>query len=257
MAKKRGKGRSSEKDVKPKRKNPPTRAPEPTGEAPLDEVDQRQALPFPVVALGASAGGVEALTQLLRALPADIGMAFVIVQHLDPTHSSFLSDILSRATSIPIGQVEDQMRVEPNRIYVIPPGTTMEITRGVQRLSPRTEKRGQSRPIDHFLRSLADDQGYKSVGVILSGTATDGTLGLTAIKAEGGITFAQDDTAQHTGMPRNAIAEGCVDFVLPPDEIAKELARIARHPLVGPAAESIDALARYFPVGVPAEAAGR
>src|SRR5262249_25002513 len=100
--------------------------------------------------------------------------------------------------------------------------------------SKRTEIRGQHRPIDHFLRSLAEDQGHKSIGVILSGSATDGTLGLEEIKAAGGITFAQDETAQHDSMPRSAVAAGCVDFVLPPEQIAAELARIARHPYVAP-----------------------
>src|SRR3989449_11113310 len=111
----------------------------------------------------------------------------------------------------------------------------MVVAGGILRLSPRTEPRGQHRPIDHFLRSLAEDQGHRAIGVILSGSATDGPLGLESIKAEGGITFAQDDTAQHRSMPNSAVAAGGVDFVLPPIAIAAELHRISRHPYVASA----------------------
>ena len=178
---------------------------------------REETLSVPVVGVGASAGGLEAFTQMLRALPVDTGMAFVLVQHLAPTHASMLTEILARATGMPVAEAQDQMPVEANHVYVIPPGTNMVISQGVLQLSPRTETRGQHRPIDPFFRTLAEDQGHKAIGVILSGTATDGTLGLEAIKAEGGITFAQDDTAQHDSMPRSAVAAGCVDFVLPPD----------------------------------------
>jgi len=189
---------------------------------------------FPIVGIGASAGGLEAFTQVLHALPTDTGMAFVLIQHLDPTHASMLTDILSRATVMRVAEVRDQLAVQPNYVYVIPPGVNMVVAGGILRLSPRTEPRGQHRPIDHFLRSLAEDQGHRAIGVILSGSATDGTLGLEAIKAEGGITFAQDDTAHHTSMPLSAVAAGCVDFVLPPAAIAQELTRISRHPYVAP-----------------------
>ncbi len=148
-----------------------------------------------------------------------------------------LVDILSRATVMPIDEAGNHMRVEANHVYVIPPGVTMSMAEGVLQLSPRTEPRGHHRPIDHFLRSLAEAQGHRSIGVILSGTATDGTLGLEAIKAEGGITFAQDDTAQHKSMPHSAVAAGCVDFVLPPSQIAQEIARISQHPFVAPGGE--------------------
>ena len=191
---------------------------------------------FPVVGVGASAGGLEAFTQMLQALPVDTGMAFVLVQHLAPTRASLLAEILSRATGMPVMEVHDEPAVEPNHVYVIPPDRNMIISQGVLKLLPRTEVRGQHRPIDYFFRSLAKDQGEKAIGVILSGTATDGTLGLEEIKAEGGITFAQDKTAQQDSMPRSAFAAGCVDFVLPPDEISKEIVRIARHPYVAPAA---------------------
>jgi two-component system CheB/CheR fusion protein len=189
--------------------------------------------PFPIVVAGASAGGLEAFNELLKALPVDTGMAFVLIQHLAPDHESLLPDILGRATAMPVTQVANNTDVKPNHVYVIPPGKSMVISHGLLQLAPRTEQRGQARPIDHFMRSLAEEHGHKAIGIVLSGTANDGTLGLEEIKAGGGITFAQDNTAEHTGMPRSAIASGAVDFVLPPDEIARELGRIARHPYIG------------------------
>src|SRR5262249_38181198 len=201
----------------------------------IDDVGKdpdRVALPFPVVGIGASAGGLEAFTLILRALPRDTGVAFVLVQHLEPTHASMLTEILSRSTRMPVTEITDQMAVEAKHIYVIPPGVNMHIAQGVLRLSPRTELRGQHRPVDHFLQSLAQDQGHRAIGVILSGSGNDGTLGLEAIKAEGGITFAQDDSAQHKSMPISAILAGCVDSVLPPAAIAQEIVRISRHPYV-------------------------
>jgi two-component system CheB/CheR fusion protein len=195
-----------------------------------------------VVGIGASAGGLEAATALLGALPADTGMAFVLVQHLSPIHRSMLTDILSRVTRMPVTEVHDELPIEPDHVYVIAPGQSMTILGGALQSQPR-KTAGLHHPIDQFLRSLANDRGHLAVGVILSGTATDGTLGLGALKAEGGITFAQDDAAQHTSMPRSAIAAGYVDFVLPPSEIAKEIVRISRHQYVAPEstrAESAD-----------------
>ncbi|HVR96835.1 MAG TPA: chemotaxis protein CheB, partial [Thermoanaerobaculia bacterium] len=192
--------------------------------------------PPPIVGIGASAGGLEAFSQMLGALPVNTGMAFVLVQHLAPKHASLLSEILSRTTAMPVMEVHDEPRVKPNCVYVIPPDRNMIVSRGVLQLLPREEARGQHRPIDFFFRSLAEDQGDRAVGVILSGTATDGTLGLAEVKAEGGITFAQDDTAQQNSMPHSAIASGCVDFVLPPAEIAREIGRIAMHPHAAPTA---------------------
>jgi two-component system CheB/CheR fusion protein len=186
---------------------------------------------FSVVGVGASAGGLEAFNRLLHALPADTGMAYVLVQHLAPTHPSSLAEILSRATSMPVAEVTDEVEVEPNRVYVMPPDRNLVLVHGHLHLSQR-EPRGQQHPVDQFFRSLAQDQRHMAIGVVLSGTATDGTLGLEEIKAEGGITFAQDDTAQHEGMPKSAVASGCVDFVLPPEGIATEIARIASHPAV-------------------------
>ena len=210
---------------------------------------------FPIVGIGASAGGLEAFTQLLKHLPPDTGMAFVLVQHLDPTHQSELTQLLAKATSMPTCEVTDKLRVEPNHVYVIPPNTTMAIARGVLKLEPRREDRRPQHAIDFFLESLAQDRHESAIGVILSGTATDGTLGLEAIKAEGGITFAQDDTARYDSMPRSAVAAGCVDAVLPPEGIATELARLARHPYVmnGDAGAGLHGMSRagIAPIGKP------
>ncbi|HUS25306.1 MAG TPA: chemotaxis protein CheB [Candidatus Binatia bacterium] len=212
---------------------------------------------FPIVGIGASAGGLEAFTELLKNLPLDTGMAFVLVQHLDPQHESALAQILARATRMPVREVTDNRRVQANRVYVIPPNTSLGIAKGVLKLQPRVPSRTPHHSIDLFLESLAQDQHEQAIGVILSGTATDGTLGLEAIKAEGGITFAQDESARYDSMPRSAIAEGCVDFVLSPSAIARELARIARHPyLAGPVAGPGARRGRAAAMPAPASAAG-
>src|SRR2546430_6490601 len=187
---------------------------------------------FPVVGIGASAGGLEAFTHLLEHLPADTGMGFVLVQHLDPDHESALVQILARVTSMPVREVANDLRIAPNHVYIIPPNTDMAIALGVLKLQRRQAGRAPHHSIDFFFQSLAQDQHERAIGVILSGTASDGTLGMEAIKAEGGITFAQDESARYDSMPRSAIAAGCVDFVLSPEKIARELARIARHPYV-------------------------
>lgn len=184
----------------------------------------------PIVGFGASAGGLEAFTEVLRHLPVDTGLVVVFIQHLDPKRTSVLTELLSRSTSMPVIQVTDGMRTEPNHVYVIPPNTEITISNGVLRIQPRPLTVPHM-PIDQFFRSLAEDQGSKAVGVVLSGTASDGTLGLKAIKAEGGITFAQlPESAKYDGMPRSAIAAGCVDFVLTPQGIAGELIRLCKHP---------------------------
>ncbi len=187
-----------------------------------------------VVAIGASAGGLEAFTDLLSHLPPDTGMAFVLVQHLDPKHESMLTELISRSTRMPVLEVKDGMSIEPDHVYVIPPNTTMTVHDHTLRLTAREETRGLHMAVDYFMRSLAEVQGHNAIGVILSGSGTDGTLGLAEIQAQGGVTFAQDETtARHDGMPRSAIAAGCVDFVLPPSEIARELTRIASRPYTG------------------------
>ena len=197
-----------------------------------DESWQATANSFPVVGIGASAGGLEAFTRLLKHLPVDTGMAFVLVQHLDPVHESALTKLLSKTTSMPVREVTNNTRVQPDQVNIIPPNTSLTIDEGVLKLQPRKKTDGLHRPIDHFFHSLAEDQHERAISVILSGTASDGTLGCEVIKAEGGITFAQDDSAKYDSMPRSAIAAGCIDFVLSPEGIAKELARIASHPYV-------------------------
>lgn len=187
---------------------------------------------FPIVGIGASAGGLEAFTRLLEHLPLDAGLGIVLVQHLDPEHESALCQILSRVTRLAVEEIVDGQRVEPNRVYVIPRDTTLSIVRGVLRLQPRERARVPHRPIDTFFEALAQDCGERAIGVVLSGTGSDGTIGLEAIKAEGGITFAQDSSARHDSMPRSAMAAGCVDLMLSPAEIARELVRIAGHPYV-------------------------
>ncbi len=189
-------------------------------------------LSFPVVGIGASAGGMEAFRALLKELPPDSGMAFVYIQHLDPSHESMLVDILGRSTRMPVATAAEGTRVEPNHLYVIPPNKNLVISHGVLSLTPRIKRAGEHLPVDCFLRSLAEDQKAKAIAVILSGISSDGALGLLEVKHSGGVTFAQDETAKHDGMPRNAIETGAVDFVLSPEDIARELARIAHHPYV-------------------------
>ena len=170
--------------------------------------DSRASGSFPIVGIGASAGGLEAFSALLKRLPPDTGMGFVLVQHLDPEHESALPQLLGRATSLPVHEVTNNLRVEPNHVYVIPPNTNLSITAGVLTLGPRPKTRTPHRSIDFFFEALAKDQRDRAIGVVLSGTASDGTLGLEAIKAEGGITFAQDDSARYDSMPRSAVAAG-------------------------------------------------
>ena len=188
---------------------------------------------FPVVGIGASAGGLEAFRQMLEKLPVDTGMGFVFVQHLDPTHTSQLTELLSRATKLPVFEARNQMVVNPNHVYVIPPNKNLAIVGRVLKLTPRTQAQPHNMPVDGFLKSLAKECGRRAIGVILSGTATDGVEGIKAIRAEGGITFAQDEkSAKYDGMPRAAVATGCVDFVATPRTIAKELAQVSRHPYI-------------------------
>jgi two-component system, chemotaxis family, CheB/CheR fusion protein len=184
--------------------------------------------PFPIVGIGASAGGLDAFLQLLAAVPEKSGVAFVLVQHLDPQHESLLGEILAPATKLPVITVSDGMRVKPDHVYIIPPNTSMELQDCCLRLSKREP--GLHLPIDIFFCSLAQVQGSRAIGVVLSGNASDGSLGVRAIKAECGITFAQDEaTARFGGMPRNAVATGAIDYVLPPADIGRELGRLGRH----------------------------
>ncbi|MGA7413482.1 MAG: chemotaxis protein CheB, partial [Bryobacteraceae bacterium] len=201
----------------------------------LEPKAEKQTHAFPIVGIGASAGGFEAFAEMLNALPVDTGMAFVLIQHLDPTHESMLAHLLARKSKLPVNQVTDGMVVEPDHVYVIPPNAQMGIRNGSLELARRAPAGERNMPIDHFFQSLAAYRKDGAIGVILSGTATDGTFGLESIKSEGGIAFAQDDgSAKYFGMPASAISTGCVDFVLPPKKIASELSRIGRDARLSP-----------------------
>ncbi|HCM25334.1 MAG: chemotaxis protein CheR [Treponema sp. GWB1_62_6] len=178
--------------------------------------------PFPIVGIGASAGGLAAFEAFFSGMPAetDPGMAFVLVQHLAPDHKSILTDLISRYTRMQVFEVEDGMRVRPNCAYIIPPGRDMAFLNGTLQLMEPSAPRGQRLPIDFFFRSLAQDQRERAIGIVLSGTGSDGTLGIRAIKGEGGMAIAQDpDSLEYDGMPRSAIATDLVDFVLPPADM--------------------------------------
>jgi two-component system, chemotaxis family, CheB/CheR fusion protein len=225
-------------------RKPKPESPEPAESAALPETrpagrqPEKKGLPAPgpqVVGIGASAGGLEAFTGLLENLPVDTGMAFVLVQHMAPRPHSLLPEILARVTRMPVIEVKGGQEVKPNQVYVSPPEVVMSLKAGILHLLAREEPRGFHRPVDYFLQSLAADQGGRAIGVILSGTASDGVKGIKDIKEAGGITFAQDEaSAKYTGMPQSAVAAGCVDYVLPPGLIAQELARLAHHPFGHP-----------------------
>jgi two-component system CheB/CheR fusion protein len=209
-----------------------------TGEAPRQDVPPRPVIP--VAGIGASAGGLEVFKFLLADLPADTGLAIVFIPHLDPKHHSMLAEILARATAMPVSEAADGMPVEANHVYVVPANADLTMAQGALRLFPRTQTPGFHMPIDRFLRSLADECGSGAIGVILSGTGSDGSAGIRAVKAAGGVTLAQDRaSAEFTAMPQAAAATGCVDFVLPPQGMAAELVRIGRHSSVAEAASAV------------------
>jgi two-component system CheB/CheR fusion protein len=187
--------------------------------------------PYPIVAIGASAGGLEAVTELLENLSPDTGMAFVYVQHLTPDRKSMLTEILQRKTSMKVFEAAHLMKIEPNHLFIIPPNKDMAIVDGVVTLNPRQTKPFHT-SVDKFFTSLAEKQREGAIGVVLSGNAHDGTYGLRSIKMAGGITFAQDQTAKFPSMPQSAISAGVVDMIRSPKEIAKELERISKHPAI-------------------------
>ncbi len=208
---------------KPSPKNVPTQK-SPEAARPHGRVD------FPVVGIGASAGGLDAFKQFFNAMPADSGMAFVLIQHLDPTHESLMVDLLSRYTCMKVTQVEDRMPVQADCVYMIPPNKSLAISDGVLQLTDPVMRRGMRMPIDFFFRSLAEGQREKAICIVLSGTGSDGTLGLQAIKAKGGMTMAQEPaTAQYDGMPRSAEATGMVDYLLPIEKMPEALLKYVRH----------------------------
>ena len=184
-----------------------------------------------LVGVGASAGGLEAFTQLLQSLDAEAGMALVLVQHLSPHHESALTGLLAPHTTMNVVEVTDGVHIRPSHIYVIPPNVQMVVKGDSLQLSPRPGDRTAHTPIDNFFASLAAVAGDQSIAVVLSGTASDGAIGIREVKAAGGITFAQTPaSAKFDGMPRAAIATGMVDVVMTPAEIGEELSQIARHP---------------------------
>jgi two-component system CheB/CheR fusion protein len=181
--------------------------------------------PFPIVAIGASVGGLKAVSTLLKNVSSKTGMAFIFVQHLSPTHKSYLTELLSKITEMKVQDVEDMEKMIPDNVYVIPFDKGIEVTDGHIKLIPRS-KRGKPISIDILFSSLAETHKENVVGVVLSGNLDDGTEGLKAIKDAGGITFAQDNSAEADSMPLSAIASGMVDFVLSAKEIGEELSKL-------------------------------
>lgn len=186
---------------------------------------------FPIVAIGASAGGLEAMMELLQHLPADTGMAFIYVQHLSPDHKSMLTEILSKKTEMKVQEIDDMDKIEPNSVFVIPYNKGIEVSDGRIKLIPRSAS-STAISIDILFSSLAHAHKERVIGIILSGSASDGTIGLKDIKHEGGLAFVQNDSAKFNSMPHSAIAAGVVDFILSPKEIANELARLSKHPFI-------------------------
>ena len=185
---------------------------------------------FPIVGIGSSAGGLEPLQKLFRGLPADLGLGYVVAAHLDPTHESYLSELLARCTGMPVAQIDSDITVEPNHVYVIAPDQEIGLENGVLKPVKPDLPRGQRRPIDRFFRSLGEDQGPCAIGIVLSGTGNNGSHGLRFIKAEGGIVIAQDPaSAGFDGMPLSAIATGVIDLTLTPEDMPEALQRIATH----------------------------
>jgi len=179
---------------------------------------------FTIVGIGASAGGLEAFEQFFTNMPPDTCMAFVLVQHLDPTHKSILVELVRRYTLMGVYEMEDGSAVRPDCAYIIPPNRDMAILHGILHLIEPVAPRGQRLPIDYFFRSLAQDQQERAVAIVLSGTGTDGTLGVKAIRGEGGMVMVQaPELARYDGMPRNALNSGVADYVLPAQEMAQQL----------------------------------
>ena len=194
-------------------------------------LDQPPRLPFPVVGIGASAGGLEAFIDFIKVMRADSGLAFVFVQHLPPERESLVPEILSRHTKLPVLQVSDGMKVEPNHVYVIRPGHTLTLKDGKLHLGDPVEKRGHQRPVDDFFRSLAEEQRERAIAVVMSGMGSNGTAGAQVVKTVGGVCIAQDpESAKFPSMPRSLMEAGHADFVLRPEEIPDVLIKYSAHP---------------------------
>tara|TARA_R110002096_G_scaffold181342_3_gene358976 strand:- start:1144 stop:5658 length:4515 start_codon:yes stop_codon:yes gene_type:complete len=218
---------------------------------------------FPIVGLGASAGGLQAFTDFFKAMPADSGMAFVAIHHVDPDHESLMADLLAKHTSMSVVLAKDHTKVEPNHVYIIPPSYFLKIDNGVLYLTEPDARRGMRLPIDYFLTSLAEERKQNTVAVILSGTGSDGTAGVRSIKANGGMVIAQNPKeASHDGMPRSAVASGSVDHVLRVNQMPKVIMDFCNHPYIskgkaakvlgenarGSLGDIIDVLKAYSPI---------
>jgi two-component system CheB/CheR fusion protein len=189
---------------------------------------------FPIVGIGASAGGLHALEGFFSHMPADPNMAFVVIQHLAPKHKSIMGTLLERRSAIKIRPVEDGLKIEPACVYLNPPDKNVAVVGGVFSLVDQGSPHASNLPIDYFLRSLAEDRGEMAICIILSGTGSDGTLGLRAIKGEGGTAMVQRvDQAEHGSMPRSAIMTGLVDYILPVEAMPAELLRFTSHAFAG------------------------
>ena len=199
----------------------------------LEKPQNTRANPFTVVAIGASSGGLEAISLLLQNLSPNTGMAYIVVVHLSPDHKSMLTSLLSKVTDMTVQDIDDMEKMQPDNVYVIPYNKGIEVTDGHIKLVPRS-KSGAAISIDVLFSSLAETHKENVIGIVLSGSANDGTRGLKEIKEAGGITFAQDDSAKFTSMPHSAIAKGVVDFILSPKDIATELTLMSKHPLIKP-----------------------
>jgi chemotaxis methyl-accepting protein methylase len=217
---------------------PPITANKQTKSSPKDTPPRQASLSFPIVGIGASAGGLEALEQFLGHVPENSGIAFVIVQHLDPTYKGILPELLQRITGMGVFQVRDRMRIKPNCVYVIPPNKEMSILHGVLHLFQPTAPRGLRLPIDLFLRSLAEDRQERSIGVILSGMGSDGTMGLRSIKEKLGVVLVQEPaSAKFDSMPKSAIAAGLADLIGPAEDLPGKIIDYLQHTLILPKSE--------------------
>jgi two-component system CheB/CheR fusion protein len=222
--------KAKSKASKPATREPPQEANDQAhADGQVHDKDRR----FPIVGIGASAGGLEALEQFLTHMPHDTGMAFVIVQHLDPTHKGAMAELLQRSTRMKVAEVRDRMKVQPDCVYIIPPNKDMSILHGVLHLLDPAAPRGLRLPIDSFFRSLAEDRQERSMGVILSGMGTDGSLGLRAMKEKGGVVFVQAPaSSKFDGMPRSAIEAGLADVIAPVEELPDKIIALRNAPLV-------------------------
>lgn len=193
-------------------------------------IEKEEKNPFSIVGMGGSAGSLEAFEEFFRNMPADSGLAYVLVSHLDPTHKGIMPELLQRVTTMKVQQAKDGMKVQPNHVYIIPPNKDMSILHGTLQLLEPSMPRGLRMPIDFFFRHLALDRKERSIGIIFSGMGSDGTLGLKAIKENLGMVMVQDaNSAKYDGMPQSAINTGLVDFVAPANELPAKLLGYVNH----------------------------